>query len=108
MLCPLKPQFQQLSIVPSTRPETMLATSLTTKIRTQGSWCESILCNVITPNVCFTFSCAPAWEDPANIGYTWYLMILGFLLPLVIIAYTSADIICVLNKVVELNLLVLL
>ena len=40
-------------------------------------------------------------------GYTWYLMILGFLLPLVIIAYTSADIICVLNKVVELNLLVL-
>jgi hypothetical protein len=44
-------------------------------------------------------SCAPAWEDNANLAYTWYLMTVGFIAPLIIILYTSADVICVLNKV---------
>jgi hypothetical protein len=47
----------------------------------------------------FFASCAPAWEDPANLSYTWYLMIVGFFIPLAIILYTSADVLYLLNKV---------
>ena len=53
--------------------------------------------------MCGTFSCAPAWEDPANISYTWYLMIIGFILPLIIILYTSLNVIYNLHKVIHIK-----
>lgn len=39
------------------------------------------------------FSCAPAWEDPRNSGYTWFLMMFGFFLPLAVIVYTSLHVV---------------
>eukprot|EP00095_Tigriopus_kingsejongensis_P001031 maker-scaffold587_size153100-snap-gene-0.29 protein:Tk01031 transcript:maker-scaffold587_size153100-snap-gene-0.29-mRNA-1 annotation:"hypothetical protein DAPPUDRAFT_302649" len=38
-------------------------------------------------------SCAPAWEDHSSIGYNWYMLSLGFFLPMSIIVFTSVCVI---------------
>ena len=43
--------------------------------------------------------CAPAWEDPANLWYNWYLIGLGFFLPVSLILYTSGSVLYFLKKV---------
>ncbi len=43
--------------------------------------------------------CAPAWEDPANLWYNWYLIGLGFFLPVSLILYTSGSVLYFLKRV---------
>ena len=50
---------------------------------------QHFICEISNNGEKNSFSCTPAWEDPANNGYTWYLMIVGFLIPLLIFLFTS-------------------
>jgi hypothetical protein len=45
------------------------------------------------------FSCAPAWKDADSQSYGIFLIILGFILPLLIILYTSLTSVMTISKV---------
>ena len=49
--------------------------------------------------ISYDFRCAPAWESSKYIVYTWYWLIMGFLLPLVIIIYANFKTVQCLKKV---------
>ena len=49
--------------------------------------------------ISYDFRCAPAWESSKYIIYTWYWLIMGFLLPLVIIIYANFKTVQCLKKV---------
>ena len=49
--------------------------------------------------ISYDFRCAPAWESSKYIIYTWYWLIMGFLLPLIIIIYASFKTVQCLKKV---------
>ncbi len=42
-------------------------------------------------------TCAPCWEDPACVSYGWYILILGFLIPLFFIIVSSIAVIVLLK-----------
>jgi len=44
-------------------------------------------------------TCAPDWESNEHVAYTWYWLILGFLLPLVVIVYSSVKTVICLKKI---------
>ena len=52
----------------------------------------------------YDFRCAPAWESSNYIVYTWYWLIMGFLLPLVIIIYANFKTVQCLKKVKIINI----
>ena len=52
----------------------------------------------------YDFRCAPAWESSDYIVYTWYWLIMGFLLPLVIIIYANFKTVQCLKKVKIINI----
>ena len=49
--------------------------------------------------ISYDFRCAPAWESSKYIIYTWYWLVMGFLLPLVIIIYANFKTVQCLKKV---------
>ena len=49
--------------------------------------------------ISYDFRCAPAWESSKYIIYTWYWLVMGFLLPLVINIYANFKTVQCLKKV---------
>ena len=47
---------------------------------------------------CFSNSCGPAWNDPANASYTTYLLIMGFVVPCTVIIATSSILVIVMKR----------
>ena len=50
-------------------------------------------------NIIFFNSCAPAWVEPEVRAYAWYILSLGFIIPVSIILLSSTIIVCRVKKV---------
>ena len=59
--------------------------------------------NIFQTFYCF-FSCSVAFDNPKHISYSWYILIVGFILPLVIIVVTSIFILVRVKQVLNYHL----
>ena len=58
-------------------------------------------------NISCIYRCAPDWESNNHLAYTWYWLIMGFLVPLIVIFFSSIQTVICLKKVIKLYYLVL-
>ena len=60
---------------------------------------NKMICPHIKCDQFYDFRCAPAWESSDHIVYTWYWLIMGFILPLLIIIYANFKTVQCIKKV---------
>jgi hypothetical protein len=50
---------------------------------------------------CLGISCGPIWDDPSNLSYTVYLLVMGYVIPMATIITSSIGLVINMKKVVN-------